>query len=269
MWGREELEAPKILEEYVDCGYQNYRRYLAVKAQMEKRMELAPTNNAAYQKILGAAAATYATRSENLKRNAQKMLEEEAEKLEAALTDAQAQRWERLRQTVDKGGNGTAAKLLADRVRKADWTEVERLFDEGDEWAKSVIAMTVDEPEGDVFDDSHMTYQRILRETTDERYQEKLEDLGARLQQVDIAKRDISKLNPLAHAKAQDDALQGVAGIHEHALSADPEDFTLYERHKAAQTIDKNWTRITASLPADWEAQAEAEAQAQANNSSV
>jgi hypothetical protein len=250
MISREDLAGSELLEEYMDTGYRNYRQYLAVKAQLQKRRDMAPANAEGYDKVLGTVAADYANQSVNLKRNAQKMLQAEAEKIEAALAEAEAGWWERLRRTVDDGS--ASAHLLAARVRKADWGEIERLFDEGDKWTRSVIAMTVDEPTGA----GHDVYERIIDTVRSDHADPQLEDLEERAHAVMRAKREIPMLDPLAHAKAQDDALGGVAGIHEQALRADVNDFDYYERHKAAETIDDNWTRLTASLPADWEAEA-------------
>jgi hypothetical protein len=237
-----------VLSDYLDVAYQDYRTFLATRVALAERERMAPANREMYGRILARAGMRYARQVSNLKANARRKVEEEREKLERDVNRARDARWDRLRNLVNKR-DSTVARLLSEKVERASMSEVERLFDEGDDWAKSVIAMSIDEPE-DAMSDAHGVYERIQRETRDERYEAEVEKLEARARGLKRAEEVVPQLDILGYYAELGEKMDET--IHAHALQASNDDFHTEERLKAQRQIDDVWERVAAGVPDDF-----------------
>jgi hypothetical protein len=247
---RDDLPESELLSDYLDTAYRDYREFLAVKAALEARSRMAPANAEAYGRIEGRAAARYMRQSANVRANARRKLAKERERLERAVQRANARRWERLRQVVNKR-ESTAARLLTDKVQRSSLEEIERLFDEGDEWARSVIAMSVDGSSAEPGSEEAAVFRRIQTETRDERYEEKLSELEARAGELRRAEEIVPQLAILEYYAHLGDVLDET--VHRRALQASNDDFYAEERLTAQRAIDDVWERVAAGVPDDFE----------------
>jgi hypothetical protein len=265
MISREDLPSSELLSDYVDQGYNAYRRFLATRSQLKKRKKMSPGNAETYNRILGRAGKSYADTIRSLQHKAQRVIDQKLEALESDRQAALDAYWQRVRDTLGKG-DAAAADALRDQVKNSSWEEIEELYNNGDEWVRAIVRTSMPKPNVDYSTVEGMqsnaanVHARILAETDDQQYEADLADLKERSRTIRQAHNALEAIDPLAHAKAQDNALDGVAGIHHRALQAEPDDFSMYERHTAMQSIERDWKLITASLPSDWEARAEAEA---------
>jgi hypothetical protein len=222
----------RMLERYEKQAEEVHRRLLAVQVALQEQDGLSEKGKAA---VLERARNRYAVAVEELQEAAAVVVEEAREALEREQEEARLARWASLRETL---GAASASLLMFERVKGLSVSEAAELYEQGDEWLKSIVALAVEEPVGGTSGEAlseALAYERIA---DGEVRRSGGEELREREREVARAERIVEELDVVGSAERDADAT-GVEVRYHPAMQAAVSDLSDSERREAERFVGR------------------------------
>jgi hypothetical protein len=172
---------------------------------------------------------------EELQEAAAAEVEAAREVLEREQVEARGARWASLRETL---GDAGASLVMLEKVRGLTVSEAAELYEQGDEWLKSIVALAVEKPVGGTSGEAlseALAYERIA---DGEVRRQGGEELREREREVARAERAVEELDVVGSAERDSD-VTGIDVEYHPSMQAVATEFSDSELREAEQFIGR------------------------------